>query len=35
MSKTTEGKRPGKDEGCLELVNNIAIKVRNSRPEQK
>ena len=33
--RTTEGKWPGKDEGCLELVNNIAINVRKLRPEQK
>lgn len=33
--RTTRGKRPGKDKGCLELVNNIAIKVRELQPEQK
>ena len=27
--RTTEGKLPGKDELCLELVNNIAIKAEN------
>ena len=27
--------RPGKDEGCLELVINIAIKVRELRPKKR
>ena len=33
--RTTEGKLPGKDELCLELVNNIAIKAENFDPNKR